>query len=83
MAQRISAKEFKGMVVMIRHTVAFTLKHDAGSSAERDFLEAADVLADIPGVLRFEKLRQFFDGVCRSGCIHRLQRTPVARRFCK
>jgi Stress responsive A/B Barrel Domain len=58
MAQRISAKEFKGMVVMIRHTVAFTLKHDAGSSAERDFLEAADVLADIPGVLRFEKLRQ-------------------------
>jgi LAS superfamily LD-carboxypeptidase LdcB len=43
---------------MIRHTVVFALKHSAGSAAEIDFLDAADVLADIPGVLKFEKLRQ-------------------------
>jgi LAS superfamily LD-carboxypeptidase LdcB len=43
---------------MIRHTVVFTLKHDKGSTAEKDFLEAADVLADIPGVEKFEKLKQ-------------------------
>jgi Stress responsive A/B Barrel Domain len=43
---------------MIRHTVVFTLKHPAGSPAETDFLDAADVLADIPGVQKFEKLRQ-------------------------
>jgi Stress responsive A/B Barrel Domain len=43
---------------MIQHTVAFTLKHARGSVAETDFLDAADVLADIPGVQNFEKLRQ-------------------------
>jgi Stress responsive A/B Barrel Domain len=43
---------------MIRHTVVFTLKHPCGSKAEKDFLDAADVLADIPGVKSFEKLRQ-------------------------
>jgi hypothetical protein len=43
---------------MIRHTVAFRLKHQAGSRAEEDFLAAADILAAIPGVERFEKLRQ-------------------------
>ena len=43
---------------MIRHTVVFALKHPAGSAAEADFLDAADVLADIPGVLKFEKLKQ-------------------------
>ena len=43
---------------MIRHTVVFTLKHPAGSAAETDFLDAADVLADISGVQKFEKLRQ-------------------------
>lgn len=43
---------------MIRHTVSFTLKHAAGSDAERDFLDAALVLAAIPGVTRFERLRQ-------------------------
>ncbi len=43
---------------MIRHTVVFTLKHPAGSAAEKDFLGAADVLADISGVQKFEKLRQ-------------------------
>jgi hypothetical protein len=43
---------------MIRHTVAFRLKHASGSAAEADFLRAADVLAKIPGVQKFEKLRQ-------------------------
>jgi Stress responsive A/B Barrel Domain len=43
---------------MIQHTVAFTLKHAADSAAEKDFLDAADVLADIPGVQNFEKMRQ-------------------------
>lgn len=43
---------------MIRHTVAFRLRHPAGSEQERDFLRAALALADIPGVERFEQLRQ-------------------------
>lgn len=43
---------------MIRHTVAFKLKHPAGSAAETDFLKAAQVLVGIPTVRRFEWLRQ-------------------------
>ena len=43
---------------MIRHTVAFRLRHPAGSPEERSFLEAATALADIPGVDRFEQLDQ-------------------------
>ena len=43
---------------MIRHTVAFTLKHAAGSAEEGTFLRAAMVLAAIPGVEKFEQLRQ-------------------------
>lgn len=43
---------------MIRHTVVFRLKHPANSSAEREFLAAACRLASIPGVERFESLRQ-------------------------
>jgi hypothetical protein len=43
---------------MIRHTVVFRLKHPKGSAAEADFLAAAQVLATIPGVQRFERLRQ-------------------------
>lgn len=43
---------------MIRHTVAFRLKHVAGAPQEAAFLQAAMVLADIPGVQRFEALRQ-------------------------
>jgi hypothetical protein len=42
----------------IRHTVAFTLVHPAGSGAERDFLEAAGQLAAIPGVDDFEILAE-------------------------
>jgi hypothetical protein len=43
---------------MIRHTVAFNLKHARGSQPEWDFLDAALALATIPGVTRFERLRQ-------------------------
>ncbi|MEY4750948.1 MAG: hypothetical protein RIQ60_3162 [Pseudomonadota bacterium] len=43
---------------MIRHTVAFTLKHARGSQAEADFLAAARVLVEIPAVRHFEWLRQ-------------------------
>ena len=43
---------------MIRHTVAFRLKHVHGSTAERDFLQAACELAKIAGVPKFECLRQ-------------------------
>ena len=43
---------------MIRHTVAFTLRHAAGAPEEAAFLDAALVLAAIPGVEKFEQLRQ-------------------------
>ncbi len=43
---------------MIRHTVVFRLKHPIGSAAEHAFLQAARQLAAIPGVERFECLRQ-------------------------
>jgi hypothetical protein len=42
----------------IRHSVAFALAHPEGSAAERDFLEAAERLATIPGVERFELLTE-------------------------
>ncbi len=43
---------------MIRHTVVFRLKHPTGSEKEADFLSAARALATIPGVEKFEQLRQ-------------------------
>jgi Stress responsive A/B Barrel Domain len=43
---------------MITHTALFLLKHPKGSAEEADFLKAADVLIDIPGVQNFQKLRQ-------------------------
>lgn len=43
---------------MIRHTVVFTLKHRPGSAEEGRFLRDALALADIPGVEKFEQLRQ-------------------------
>ncbi|KFC72416.1 Stress responsive A/B Barrel Domain protein [Devosia sp. LC5] len=43
---------------MIRHTVVFTLKHQPGSVEEGAFLRDAKVLAGIPGVEKFEQLRQ-------------------------
>ena len=42
----------------VRHTVAFTLVHADGSAEERDFLEAAELLATIPGVEAFELLAE-------------------------
>ena len=43
---------------MIRHTVVFSLRHPAGSPEEAAFLAAGQALADIPGVEKFERLRQ-------------------------
>lgn len=43
---------------MIRHTVAFNLAHALNSVEEQKFLEDALVLAQIPGVTNFERLRQ-------------------------
>jgi quinol monooxygenase YgiN len=43
---------------MIRHTVVFRLRHPPGSAEEKAFLEAARTLAAIPGVERFEQLRE-------------------------
>lgn len=42
----------------IRHTVAFTLTHPAGSEDETDFLKAAERLAATPGVEAFELLAE-------------------------
>jgi hypothetical protein len=42
----------------IRHTVSFRLRHAAGSDAERDFLDAADGLSEIPGVEAFDILAE-------------------------
>ena len=43
---------------MIRHTVAFRLRHASGSAEETSFLSDAESLAAIPGVERFEQLHQ-------------------------
>jgi hypothetical protein len=43
---------------MIRHTVAFSLHHAHDSAEEAAFLDEARVLSAIPGVERFEQLRQ-------------------------
>lgn len=43
---------------MIRHTVVFKLKHAQGSLQEKSFLRDAVLLGDIPGVQKFERLKQ-------------------------
>lgn len=43
---------------MIRHTIVFSLKHADGSAEEQAFLDAALILEAIPGVQKFERLRQ-------------------------
>jgi hypothetical protein len=44
---------------MIRHTVVFALKHAHGSLMEKGFLRDAKMaLETIPGVRKFEQLRQ-------------------------
>jgi Stress responsive A/B Barrel Domain len=42
----------------IRHTVVFTLAHAEGSAEEGNFLATAAQLAAIPGVEKFEILRE-------------------------
>lgn len=42
----------------IRHTVVFNLRHPKGSVEEKTFLNAARKLSTIPGVNRFECLRE-------------------------
>jgi Stress responsive A/B Barrel Domain len=48
----------QGGKYMIRHTVVFTLKHAKGSPDEQKFLADALVLNTIPGVEKFERLKQ-------------------------
>jgi len=43
---------------MIRHTVAFKLKHEKGSVEEASFLEAAKALSSLPSVQNFECLKE-------------------------
>jgi hypothetical protein len=43
---------------LIRHTVVFRLKHPRGSKEEKAFLDHAMLLKKIPGVEKFEQLRQ-------------------------
>ena len=43
---------------MIRHTVTFRLKHRPGLPEEAAFLADSLALATIPGVKRFQQLRQ-------------------------
>jgi hypothetical protein len=43
---------------MIRHTVVFKLKHAQGSKEEQKFLDDSMVLASLPTVKKFERLRQ-------------------------
>lgn len=71
---------------MIRHTVIFVLKHAHGSLQEKSFLRDALVLKEIPGVEKFERLRQVsekndydFGLVRQSGRLRGLQRPPQAR----
>jgi hypothetical protein len=48
---------------VIRHTVVFSLKHKAGSAEEKAFIEAGKrILPAIPGVKKFEALRQVKKG---------------------
>ena len=43
---------------MIRHTVAFKLKHESGSSEEHLFLEAVRKLSNLPTVQKFECMKE-------------------------
>ena len=42
----------------IRHSVVFSLAHEAGSDAEADFVAAITALEQIPGVEAFELMRE-------------------------
>ena len=70
----------------IRHSVVFSLAHEAGSGAEADFVAAITALQQIPGVEAFELMREvspkndydfglfapYFDRPCLRPC------TPTA-----
>ena len=43
---------------MVRHTVIFTFKQNIDSNGQKDFFDAAQKLAAIPGVKKFELLKQ-------------------------
>jgi hypothetical protein len=57
----VGARAGARLVPVIRHTVAFRLRHPAGSAEEAAFLADAMCLRDIPGVEHFERLRQVND----------------------
>jgi hypothetical protein len=42
----------------IRHSVVFSLAHEAGSDAEADFVAAITALEQVPGVEAFELMRE-------------------------
>lgn len=43
---------------MIRHTVAFKLKHKSGSTEEQLFMEKVSKLSNLPTVQKFECLKE-------------------------
>ncbi|OOG73822.1 Dabb family protein [Algoriphagus sp. A40] len=43
---------------MIRHSVVFKLIHSSGSPEEREFLDEAVKLKSVPGVMKFEVMKQ-------------------------
>ncbi|RIW15656.1 Dabb family protein [Algoriphagus lacus] len=43
---------------MIRHSVVLKLKHKAGSREEKEFLDEAWKLKSIPGVMKFEIMKE-------------------------
>lgn len=47
---------------MIRHSVVFKLNHPAGSSEEEIFLDEARKLKSIPGVKKFEVMKEISSG---------------------
>ena len=62
----------------VRHTVVFSLKHPKGSQEEKEFLDAARKLSSIPGVLRFECLRQISKKNNYDYCLSMEFETPEA-----
>ena len=56
-AQGLATAQHARGDLVIRHTVMFRLRHPKGSAEETDFLSAAKVLAQIPGVRQFEPPR--------------------------
>ena len=53
----------------IRHTVAFTLPFEAGSSGEQAFLAEARALTAIPEVVAYLALQRLFERGLSAGAI--------------